>query len=84
MTPEAEKHKRKKRFNDDLIRRRDIPVDCFMLLHDLCYHHEGRDVQSYVLRAQQILSSVRDMEDQGYETRQSHRNRIEASHRPTE
>lgn len=50
-----------KRFNDDMIRRRDLPVDCFLLLHDLCYHHEGRDVNGYVLRAQKILRSAKDI-----------------------
>ncbi len=43
-------------FSDDNIRREDIPRDAFDLLHDLCYHHEGRDVHDYVRRAQEILS----------------------------
>jgi len=44
-----------KEFTEDQIRRTDLPHDVFDLVHDLCYHHEGRDVSNYVARAQQIL-----------------------------
>jgi hypothetical protein len=43
-------------FNDDMIRRIGLPRDVMGLIHDLCYHHEGRDVDGYVKRAQRILS----------------------------
>jgi hypothetical protein len=42
-------------FNDDMIHRSDLPEDVFGLLHDLCYHHDGRDVSDYVSRAREIL-----------------------------
>jgi hypothetical protein len=38
-----------------MIRRRDLPLDVFNLLHDLCYDHKGRDRKFYKLRAQEIL-----------------------------
>lgn len=44
-------------FNDDMIRRSGLPGDVMGLIHDLCYHHEGRDVSNYVMRAQEILKS---------------------------
>jgi len=47
-----------KRFTDDSIRRKDLPRDVFELLHDICYHHEGRDVGDYVKRAQAALSAA--------------------------
>ena len=43
-------------FTDDSIRRDDLPRDVFELLHDICYHHDGRDVGDYVRRAQAALS----------------------------
>lgn len=43
------------RFNDDLIRRDDLPRDVFEILHDLCYHVPSRDIHGYVRRAQQAL-----------------------------
>lgn len=46
-------------FNDDMIRRSGLPPDVMSLLHDLCYHHEGRDVWSYVNRAQLALMARR-------------------------
>ena len=45
------------KFTEDSIRRKGLPRDVFLLLHDLCYDHEGRDRRSYMLRAQAILSS---------------------------
>lgn len=47
------------RFNEDMIRRGKIPHDIFSILHDLCYHHEGRDVWDYVRRAQEALKRDR-------------------------
>jgi hypothetical protein len=50
------------RFNDNAIRRsaNSMPRDVFELLHDLCYHTEGRETRGigiwdYVRRAQEIL-----------------------------
>jgi hypothetical protein len=43
------------KFTEDQIRRTDLPHDVFGLIHDLCYHHDGRDVNNYVQRAQDIL-----------------------------
>jgi hypothetical protein len=43
------------RFNDDLIRRDDLPRDVFEIIHDLCYHVPSRDINSYVRRAQEAL-----------------------------
>lgn len=57
-----------KRFNDDDIRRRDVPVDCFLLLHDLAYDHLGRDRTLYALAAQRILSSPTDIKETIYAT----------------
>jgi len=45
----------RKHFTEDDIRRNDLPRDVFVILHDLCYHHEGRDVWDYVRRAQDAL-----------------------------
>jgi hypothetical protein len=44
-----------RKFNEEMIKREGLPVDVFRLIHDLCYHHAGRDVASYVKRARQIL-----------------------------
>lgn len=44
-------------FNDDEIRRRDLPKDVELLIHDLAYHTESRDAWVYAYRAQQILRS---------------------------
>lgn len=43
-------------FDDDMIRRGDLPRDVMGLIHDLCYHVESRGVEGYVKRAQRILS----------------------------
>lgn len=48
------------KFTEDDIRREGLPVDVFRLIHDLCYHHDGRDVWNYVKRAQEILKSKGD------------------------
>jgi len=45
-------------FSEDDIRRDGLPADVFGLLHDLCYHHDGRDVWNYVRRAQEMLRAV--------------------------
>lgn len=42
-------------FSDDDIRRNDIPRGAYLLLHDLCYDHEGRERFQYRQRAQGIL-----------------------------
>ena len=62
------------RFNEDMIRRGvshgdDIPADAMALIHDLCYHHDGRDVWSYVERAQQILKRTKSPYMPGYSRR---------------
>lgn len=44
-----------RKFNDNMIRRTGLPKDVMCLIHDLCYHHDGRDVYNYVERAQAIL-----------------------------
>jgi hypothetical protein len=44
-------------FHDNLIRRNDLPRDAFVLIHDLCYDHEGRDRAGYRKRAQAILKA---------------------------
>lgn len=44
-----------KRFNDDQIRRTDLPRDVFVILHDLCYHTRLRRISPYVKRAQEAL-----------------------------
>ena len=44
-------------FNEDDIRRSGLPKDVFGILHDLAYHHQGRDVWDYVRRAQAALRS---------------------------
>lgn len=44
-------------FNEDMIERDGLPKDVFGLIHDLCYHHDGRDVNNYVQRAQEILKT---------------------------
>lgn len=54
-------------FNDDMIKRDDLPLDAHRLIHDLCYHHSGRDVQTYVSRAQEILSSPVELHEHFYE-----------------
>lgn len=43
-------------FNDDMIRRSELPADVMWLIHDLCYHIESRGIEGYVKRAQRILS----------------------------
>ena len=51
----------KAKFNDEMIKRErshalgPLPIDAFELIHDIAYHHDGRDVDSYVRRAQEIL-----------------------------
>lgn len=52
-------------FNDDMIRRVGLPRDVMSLLHDLCYHYEGRDVWSYVNRAQLALMARKAPSVQG-------------------
>ena len=63
-----------KRFNEDQIRRVGLPMDVFGLIHDLCYHHDGRDVNNYVERAQAILRAndwtPKDESDLNAEARQ--------------
>ena len=47
-------------FHDDLIHRRGLPWDVRELLHDICYHHDGRPCEfrlCYVKRAQDVLKS---------------------------
>lgn len=44
-------------FNDDMIRRGGLPSDVMGLIHDLCYHHDGRSVRAYVSRAREILKA---------------------------
>ena len=51
----ARNHAQAYRFNDDMIRRYGLPKDVFSLIHDLAYHHSGRDIWDYVRRAQAIL-----------------------------
>lgn len=48
-------------FTDDAIRRNDLPLDAFQLIHDLAYDHEGRDRRDYRKRAQAILKSDMDI-----------------------
>ena len=43
------------RFTEADIKRTDLPRDAFLLIHDLCYHHDGRNVYTYVRAAQEIL-----------------------------
>ena len=47
-------------FNEDKIRRVDLPRDAFQLIHDLCYDHEGRDRDDYKKRARKILMADGD------------------------
>ena len=47
------------RFSEDDIRRDGLPKDVFGLLHDLCWHHDGRDVWNYVRRAQEMLRKMK-------------------------
>lgn len=56
--PKPKQKSGSERFNEDQICRNDLPRDVFVLLHDLCYHHDGRDVWNYVERAQNILRST--------------------------
>lgn len=53
-------------FNEDMIVRRRLPADVRSLLHDLCYHHRGRDVFGYVRRAQDILKRKHSPFVKGY------------------
>lgn len=53
-------------FNEDMIRRRRLPADVAALVHDLCYHHDGRNVWTYVRRAQEILKRKRSPFVKGY------------------
>ena len=50
-----DRYKQAPPFNEDEIRRSGLPSDVFGILHDLAYHHEGRDVWDYVRRAQVAL-----------------------------
>ena len=50
-----DRYKQAPPFTDDDIRRTGLPKDVFGILHDLAYHHEGRDVWDYVKRAQAAL-----------------------------
>ena len=43
------------RFTDDDIVRRGLPHDVFGLLHDIAYHHYGRDPFDYMRRARACL-----------------------------
>jgi len=45
----------KVRFNEDLIRRTDLPRDVMLLIHDLAYDNPWRNRTSYKIRAQAIL-----------------------------
>lgn len=45
-------------FNDDMIRRDDLPRDVMVLLHDLAYYHDGQNVNYYMEGAQRILKTV--------------------------
>ena len=58
--------KMKTAFNEDRIRRGDLPRDVFVLLHDIAYDHPGRDRRMYALAAQNILSSKTDLRDAIY------------------
>lgn len=42
-------------FNDNMIRRSDLPADAMALIHDIAYHHQQRDVTTYVRAARKIL-----------------------------
>lgn len=44
-------------FNEDMIARSDLPKDAHQLIHDLAYHHDGRNICDYVTRAQVILKT---------------------------
>lgn len=44
-------------FNENMIKREGLPIDVFRIIHDLCYHHDGRDIASYVKQARKILRS---------------------------
>jgi hypothetical protein len=57
-------------FNDNQIRRWDLPEDARSLIHDLCYHVSSRDIRYYVERAQEIMrtcSRSRRMTGDGFE-----------------
>ena len=66
MKPKPKRMSGKARFNENMIRRGDIPADAMALIHDLCYHHDGRDVWQYVKRAQQILKRKKSPYVKGY------------------
>jgi hypothetical protein len=65
-------------FNEDMIRRSDIPADAMSLIHDIAYHHQGRDAaggtpHDYVNRAQEILKRKQSPYVKGYSASASRR-----------
>jgi hypothetical protein len=62
-----------RKFNEDMIRRNDIPRDAFGLIHDLCYDHEGRDRWQYMERAQKILAQPEPAAPRAARERESYR-----------